>query len=136
MLNRANRSILNKAFLADGVFSLTAGTVLIVDAQPLAALAGPAISPSVMSALGMGLLLWGAFHLISARKGGPNIAAARISIGGDILWQIGSVTILALAYGSLSAIGLGLIITGMIGVADFLFFKVRGVGQAHLNAAA
>ncbi|MBP2235946.1 hypothetical protein J2Z31_002438 [Sinorhizobium kostiense] len=136
MLNLANRSILNKTFLADGVFSLITGMVLIVDAPPLAALAGPAISPIVMAALGMGLLLWGAFHLVSARKGGPNIFAARISIGGDILWQIGSVTTLALAYGSLSAIGVGLIIIGMIGVADFLYFKLRGIGQTHLKAAA
>jgi hypothetical protein len=82
MLNLANRSILNKTFLADGVFSLIAGMVLIVDARPLAALAGPAIPPIVMAALGMGLLLWGAFHVISARKGGPNISASVATFSG------------------------------------------------------
>ncbi|AFL54643.1 hypothetical protein ABIE78_005717 [Sinorhizobium fredii] len=135
MLDFSNRSLLNKTFLADGIFSLIAGTVLIVDAQPLAALVGPAVAPEVVGVLGIGLLLWGAFHLAWARKGGPNALAVRISIAGDILWQIASLVIIALAYASLSAMGIGLIVVAMVGVADFLFLKLKGAAQVGTRAA-
>ncbi len=136
MLDLSNRSLLNRTFVADGIFSLIAGTVLIVDAQPLAALVGPVVAPEVIGVLGIGLLLWGAFHLASARKAGPNALAARISIAGDILWQIASFVILVLANASLSAVGIGLIIVAMIGVADFLFLKLKGAAQAGMRQAA
>ncbi|PDT86278.1 hypothetical protein [Sinorhizobium sp. BJ1] len=135
MLDFSNRSLLNKTFLADGIFSLIAGTVLIVDAQPLAALVGPAVAPEVVGVLGIGLLLWGAFHLAWSRKEGPNALAARISIAGDILWQIASLVIIALAYASLSAIGIGLIVVAMVAVADFLFLKLKGAAQVGTRAA-
>ncbi|APG83085.1 hypothetical protein [Sinorhizobium americanum] len=136
MLALSHRSLLNKTFIADGIFSLVVGTILIADAGPLAALVGPALSPTAIVALGMGLLLWGAFHVISARNGGPTALAARISIAGDILWEIASLVILALAYASLTATGIGLIIVAMIGVADFLFLKLRGAFQAGMRQAA
>lgn len=136
MLALSHRSLLNKAFIADGIVSLVAGTVLIVDAAPLAALLGTVVAPMVIGAIGVGLLLWGAFHLVSARKEGPSPLAARISIAGDILWQVASLAILALAYASLTAIGIGLIVAAMIGVADFHFLKLKGAAQAGMRPAA
>jgi len=129
----SNRSLLNKTFLADGAFSLASGAVLILAAVPLAALvnaaATPFITPVMLKALGAGLLIWGIFHLSAARNGGPVAASARISIAGDMLWQVGSLALLLAAYASLSAAGIALVVIGMIGVADFLFFKLRGLAQ-------
>ncbi|TCN36099.1 hypothetical protein [Sinorhizobium americanum] len=136
MLALSHRSLLNKAFIADGIVSLVAGTVLTVDAGPLASLVSPVIAPAVIGLLGTGLLLWGVFHLASARKEGPSPLAARISIAGDILWQVASLAVLAFAYASLTAIGIGLIFAAMIGVADFLFLKLKGAAQAGMRPAA
>jgi len=46
-----------------------------------------------------------------------------------MLWQVGSLALLLAAYASLSAAGIALVVIGMIGVADFLFFKLRGLAQ-------
>lgn len=135
MLNLSNRSLLNKTFLADGAFSLVVGAILILDAAPLAALISPAATPLMMKLLGVGLLAWGIFHLAAARNGGPVSAAARVSIAGDILWQVASLALLATAYGSLTAIGIGLVIVGLIGVADLLFFKVKGFARERAALA-
>lgn len=135
MLNLSNRSLLNKTFLADGAFSLLVGAILILGAAPLAALISPAATPVMMKLLGVGLLAWGIFHLSAARNGGPVSAAARISIGGDILWQVASLALLTTAYGALTTIGVGLVIVGLIGVADFLFFKLKGLGREHAALA-
>ncbi len=135
----SNRSLLNKTFLADGVFSLVAGAVLILAAAPLAALvnadATPFITPVVLKALGAGLLIWGLFHLSAARNGGPVTASARISIAGDMLWQVASLALLLSAYASLSTTGIALVVIGMIGVADFLFFKLRGLARERAAIA-
>ena len=128
-MNLSNRSLLNKTFLADGAFSLVAGAVLILGATPLAALITPAATPVMMKVLGVGLLIWGIFHLSAARNGGPVTAAARISIAGDMLWQVASLALLLTAYGYLSTVGIALVLIGMIGVADFLFFKLRGLAR-------
>ena len=98
MFDLSTRSLLNKTFLADGIFSLIAGSALLAAAPPIAAVVSPALSPAVIMALGAGLLVWGAFHLAAARKEGPSALATRISIAGDILWQVGSLAILASAY--------------------------------------
>ncbi|WKL26588.1 hypothetical protein Q1M63_18855 [Sinorhizobium meliloti] len=59
MFDLSTRSLLNKTFLADGIFSLIAGSALLAAAQPLAAVVSPALSPAVIMALGAGLLVWG-----------------------------------------------------------------------------
>lgn len=135
MLTLSNRSLLNKTFIADGAFSLLVGAILIVDAAPLAVLISPAATPLMMKLLGVGLFAWGIFHLAAARNGGPVSTAARVSIGGDILWQVASLALLATAYGSLTAIGIGLVIIGIIGVADFLFFKLKGFSRERAELA-
>lgn len=135
MLTLSNRSLLNKTFIADGAFSLLVGAILILDAAPLAALISPAATPLMMKLLGVGLFAWGIFHLAAARNGGPVSTAARVSIGGDILWQVASLALLATAYDSLTAIGVGLVIIGIIGVADFLFFKLKGFSRERAALA-
>ncbi|WEX77671.1 hypothetical protein PYH37_002485 [Sinorhizobium numidicum] len=133
MIDLSSRTLLNKTFVADGIFSLVAGSVLIVGAERLAALVSRESSSASLIALGVGLLLWGVFHIVSLRKGGPSVLATRISIGGDILWQIGSLVLLAAVYRSLTAIGIVLIVVAMIGVADFLFFKMKGASLARMS---
>lgn len=135
MLTLSNRSLLNKTFLADGAFSLLVGAILILDAAPLAALISPAATPLMMKLLGIGLVAWGIFHLAAARNGGPVSTAACVSIGGDILWQVASLALLATAYNSLTTIGVGLVIIGIIGVADFLFFKLKGFSRERAALA-
>ncbi|OCP07487.1 MULTISPECIES: hypothetical protein [unclassified Ensifer] len=131
----SNRSLLNKTFLADGAYSLAVGAVLILGAAPLAALFSPAATPAMMKVLGVGLIFWGIFHLSAARNGGPVTTAARISITGDVLWQVASLALLVAAYPSLSVAGIGFIVIGLITVADFLFFKVRGLARERTAIA-
>ncbi len=88
-----------------------------------------------MKVLGVGLLVWGIFHLSAARNGGPVTAAARISIAGDVLWQMASLVLLFTAYTDLSAAGIALVVIGMIAVADFLFFKLRGLARERAALA-
>jgi hypothetical protein len=88
-----------------------------------------------MKLLGVGLIAWGIFHLSTARNGGPVSAAARISIAGDILWQVASLALLATAYSVLTPVGIGLVIVGLIGVGDFLFFKLKGFGRERATLA-
>ncbi|WP_457581990.1 hypothetical protein [Ensifer canadensis] len=135
MLNLSNRSLLNKTFLADGAFSLLVGAILILGAAPIAAFISPDATSLMMKLLGVGLMAWGIFHLSGARNGGPVSAAARISIAGDILWQVASLALLATAYGSLTAIGVGFVIVGLVGVGDFLFFKVKGFSRERAALA-
>ncbi|MEI2300013.1 hypothetical protein [Ensifer sp. MJa1] len=135
MLTLSNRSLLNKTFLADGAFSLLVGAILIFDAAALAALISPAATAVMMKLLGVGLIAWGIFHLSAARNGGPVSAAARISIAGDILWQVASLALLATAYSVLTPVGIGLVIVGLIGVGDFLFFKLKGFGRERATLA-
>ena len=105
---------------ADGAFSLVTGAVLILDAASLAALTSPAATPVMMKVVGVGLLIWGIFHLSAARNGGPVTAAARISIAGDVLWQVASLALLLTAYGYLSSAGIALVVIGMIAVMVFV----------------
>ena len=135
MLTLSNRSLLNKTFIADGAFSLLVGAILILGAAPLAVLISPAATPLMMKLLGVGLFAWGIFHLAAARNGGPVSTAARVSIAGDILWQVASLALLATAYGSLTAIGVGLVIIGIIGVTDFLFLKLKGFSSERAALA-
>ena len=131
----SNRSLLNKTFLADGVYSLAVGAVLILGAAPLAALFSSAATPAMLKVLGVGLVLWGIFHLSAARNGGPVAAAARVSIAGDVFWQVASVALLLAAYPLLSVAGIGFIVVGLITVADFLFFKLRGLARERAALA-
>lgn len=135
MLTLSSRSLLNKTFIADGVYSLFIGAVLILGAAPLASLFGPFATPLMMKLLGIGLVAWGIFHLAAARNGGPVSSAARVSIAGDILWQVASLALLATAYNSLTAIGVGFVIIGLISVAEFLFFKLKGFSRERAALA-
>ncbi|NVD37421.1 hypothetical protein HT585_01030 [Ensifer sp. HO-A22] len=135
MLTLSNRSLLNKTFLADGAFSLLVGAILILDAAPLAALISADATPLMMKLLGVGLFAWGIFHLAAARNGGPVSTAARVSIAGDVLWQVASLALLAVAYNSLTTIGVALVIIGIVGVADFLFFKLKGFASERAALA-
>ncbi|OKP80878.1 hypothetical protein BTE77_00620 [Ensifer adhaerens] len=134
-MNLSNRSLLNKTFLADGVYSLAVGAVLILFAAPLASLFSPAATAPMMKTLGVGLVFWGIFHLAAARNGGPVAAAARVSIAGDILWQVASVALLIAAYPFLTVAGIGFIVIGLITVADFLIFKLRGLAREQAAIA-
>ncbi|MBD9649476.1 hypothetical protein IB267_14020 [Ensifer sp. ENS09] len=134
-MNLSNRSLLNKTFLADGVYSLAVGAVLILFAAPLASLFSPAATATMMKMLGVGLVFWGIFHLAAARDGGPVASAARVSIAGDILWQVASVALLVAAYPLLTVAGIGFIAIGLITVADFLIFKLRGLAREQAALA-
>ena len=127
-----NRIPLSATFLADGVFSLLAAAVCIFFAGPLATLSGPDVSPSIFTAVGIGLFGWGLFHIAAGRSnGGPSSLAARISMIGDILWIAASVAILLLAGTMLTGAGIALVVIAMITVADILLLKAKGFGRQH-----
>ena len=130
-----NRIPLSVTFLADGVFSLLAAAACIFFAGPLATLSGPDVSPSIFTAVGIGLFGWGLFHLAAGRSNGPSALSARISMTGDMLWIAASIAILVLAGTMLTGAGIALVVIAMIGVADILLLKAKGFGRQHAATA-
>lgn len=135
MFRLLTQNLLRTALMADGIFSLAAGTGLAGFAGPVAGLAGPGVTPFMVQILGAGLVAWGIFHILMARQPHPARTAVRIAITGDLLWVVASIGLLIGARDAFSAAGLAVVIVAMIGVADFMALKMKGLSQQSARAA-
>ena len=129
MFRFLNQNLLRVTLLADGIFSLAAGAGLLGLATPVAALTGPAINPQMVQAIGIGLVVWGVFHILMGRLPHPAKTAVRIAIIGDLLWVLTSLGLLIGARSAFSGAGLILVAVAMIGVADLMAFKIKGLSR-------
>ena len=129
MLAALNRNLLKSVMLADGVFSLSAGLVLLAFSGPLSALVGPHATPALVTGFGVFFILWGAFPLAVGRQSQPSPAAVRAAMTGDALWVAGSLAVLLFARGGLTLAGIGLIAVAAVAVADVLILKQIGLGR-------
>nr|WP_298101254.1 hypothetical protein [uncultured Shinella sp.] len=124
-----NRNLLKSIMLFDGVFSLAAAGLLFAFAGPISSLVGPLVTPGILLAFAVFFVFWGAFHLAVGRQAQPSPAAVRFVMIGDALWVLGSVAVLVLGHGSLTAVGMGLIAVAAVAVADILLIKQIGLGR-------
>lgn len=136
MLAALNRNLLKSVMLADGVFSLATGLVLLAFSGPVGAFVGLHATPALVTGLGVFFVLWGAFHLAVGRQAHPSPAAVRGAMTGDALWVAGSLAVLLFARGGLTPAGIGLIAVAAVAVADILILKQIGLGRQRRIALA
>ena len=129
MFATLNRNLLKSIMLADGVFSLAAGALLLAVPGPVSVILGPLVAPATVTAFGAFFVAWGAFHLAVGRQERPSPAAVRFVIAGDALWIAGSLAVLVLGRDGLTLAGLGLIAVAAVVVADVLLLKQIGLGR-------
>lgn len=119
---------LKRALLANALFSLTSGVLLVFFASFWAALF-EAANPIVYRVTGIGLLAFTAFVLYLAIHPSPNTFDALLVSIGDIGWVIGSGILLAVAHGALSTVGIWLIIAVAVIVLTFAIAQLRGIDR-------
>ncbi len=136
MFAALNRNLLKSVMIADGIFSLAAGVLLIALSGWIGAVVGPLATPAVVAGFGVFFLFWGAFHLAVGRQERPSPAAVRSAIAGDALWVLGSVAVLLIGQDDLTAAGIGLIAVAAVAVADILLLKQIGLGRQQKAALA
>ena len=129
MFAALNRNLLKSIMLADGIFSLAAGALLLAVPGPVSAIFGPLVAPATVTAFGVFFLAWGAFHLAVGRQERPSPAAVRFVMAGDALWIAGSLAVLVLGREGLTLTGMGLIAVAAVVVADVLLLKQIGLGR-------
>ncbi|WP_421592132.1 hypothetical protein [Shinella sp. M27] len=129
MFATLNRNLLKSIMLFDGVFSLATASLLFAFSGPLSGLVGPLVTPGILLAFAVFFVFWGGFHLAVGRQEQPSPAAVRFAIIGDALWVLGSVAVLVLGHGSLTAVGMGLIAVAAVAVADIMLIKQIGLGR-------
>lgn len=111
-------------YLADTVACLVLGAVLIAAAAPLTALIGWALPPALLIALGVILLPWAAFNLMTARVQRLTPAILATHVAGDALWVVGSVALAALHASQMGQLGLFLVLGQAVAVASMLLLKL------------
>lgn len=129
MFATLNRNLLKSIMLFDGVFSLATAGLLFAFAGPISGLVGPLATPAILLAFAVFFVFWGSFHLAVGRQEQPSPAAVRFVMIGDALWILGSVAVLVLGHGSLTAVGMGLIAVAAVAVADIMLIKQIGLGR-------
>lgn len=136
MFATLNRNLLKSIMLFDGVFSLATAGLLFAFSGPISGLVGPLVTPGILLAFAVFFVFWGGFHLVVGRQERPSPAAVRFTIIGDALWVLGSVAVLVLGHGGLTAIGMGLIAVAAVAVADILLIKQIGLGRQQKTMLA
>ena len=136
MFAALNRNLLKSVMLADGVISLVTAVSFYAFSGPISDLAGPFVSPALLTGLSAFFVLWSAFHFAIGRQERPSPAAVRVAMTGDALWVLASIAVLLLARGGLTLTGMGLIAVTAVAVADILLLKQIGLGRQQRAAIA
>jgi uncharacterized membrane protein len=111
-------------YLADTAACLVLGAVLIVAATPLTTLLGWTLPPALLIALGVILLPWAAFNLMTSRAPRLTPAILATHVAGDGLWVAGSVALAALYAGQMGQLGLFVLLGQAVAVAGMLLLKL------------
>lgn len=86
-------NLLSQSIRGNSIFSAISGITSLVAAQPLAELLGIP-NPQILTALGVGLILYAIFLFSQSRQAPVRRWVALLAIEGDIAWVIGSVVLL------------------------------------------
>ena len=121
---------LKTALLSNAVFSTLSGLTFMIDSQFVADLVGLG-APLLYQIIGAGLLGFAGYVAWTAtRKPINTYAALQISLG-DLLWVLGTILVIVLAFNSLNSAGIVamLIVAGF--VLTFALLQLKGMGQVY-----
>ncbi len=127
-----NTSLVRNALLANSIFSIASGFLLILFPRYLSSILGAA-HQGMMIILGAGLICFGAMLIylaISERINGWQVLSATIA---DLMWVIGSLIVLIISPDSLENTGQWLISTIALVVLSFALAQLRGLHHLYLN---
>jgi hypothetical protein len=140
MIASADR-LLRRTLWGNAVFSILSGTVLAIFAGPFAVLAADApISvlgldlAIVFGIVGLGVVAFGALCAWVAFRPALPERLARLILGADLAWVVGSVLVLALSAASWTTIGIAGIAAVALVVADIAILEYLGLRRLG-NAA-
>ena len=110
---------------------------MVFGAKPLAALLG-ALPPAVVTAVGVGLVLFAAGVFGAAQRASLREAEVRAVIAADVAWVVASAALLVFWPDLLSTAGRWVVGLCAIGVADFAalqYLGLRGLTAARRRAS-
>jgi hypothetical protein len=127
-MRNENSSLLRRALIGNGLFSITSGLIAVVLAAQVADLIG--VNQIVMLAVGIGVVGFGIAILISARRHPINLVEARLTVVADVSWVIAAAVIIVIP--SLLTTE-GNLLLGAISVVVGLFAILQTVGIRHAD---
>ena len=94
-LTKPSSQLLKKTLLANALFSDLCGFMLLLGASTIAPLIG-FNSPIILAVIGVGLMGYGAWLFLNARRAVPSLAQAQIAVVADVAWVIGAAVVILL----------------------------------------
>lgn len=94
-LTKLSSQLLKKTLLANALFSDLCGFILLLGASTIAPLIG-FNSPIILAVIGLGLMGYGAWLFLNARRAVPSLAQAQIAVAADVAWVIGAAVVILL----------------------------------------
>lgn len=126
--NEAN--LLRGALRSNAIFSAVSGIVMVLGAGPMTTFLGIA-EAGPLRLIGAGLFIWAAFAVYVAAQRPPSRGLVWLIIGGDLLWVVGSVLLIALDPLALTTGGKWLV--ALLADIVLLFAIVQFVGLRRLS---
>ena len=123
--------LLRSTLIINGISTALCGLALLLAQAPLAELIGIPV-PTVLAAVGAGLVLYAAALFWTARRRPIPAAAAWAAIVMDLGWVIGSVALVEA--GLLTSIGM--LLVGLVALAVFVFAALQFVGVRQIARPA
>jgi hypothetical protein len=119
--------LLRLALRANAGFSTVSGLVLAVAAPVLGPWLG--IPPLGLAVVGLGLLPFAWLLFRNAARTPINEAEARLAVGADVAWVLGSVALVAVDPLGLTLAGRVAVVAIALCVADFALLQALGLGR-------
>lgn len=123
-----SNQLLNRSLMANAIFSILSGSIMLLFPSMVAELtgAGPLLLYQI---IGAGLLGFALYVGYLALRPNPNVFDVLLVSLGDIGWVLGSILLLALAYGVLSTQGIFVIAVVALIVLAFAAAQLRGIDR-------
>ncbi len=123
---QSNAKLLVNALRANGVFSLLSGLLMLVLQGTLSSWFGQ-INPLYLAGLGIGLMGFSGRLFYLAGPGKLLRLEAKMIIGSDIGWVVGSLVLLALFFANISFAGVVVTLLVSSAVGGFAFAQTKGL---------
>lgn len=127
-----NAKLLVRAFNANGLFSFGSGLLILFATQRLSHWFGQ-LEPMIFSGLGIGLILFAARLFYLAGPGKLHQLEAKIVIGSDIGWVVGSAVLASLFFSEIATVGIIIMSLISLLVGGFALFQHKGLVR-YLNS--
>ena len=125
---------LRLALRANAAFSTLSGLALAVGAPVLGPWLG--IPPPTLAVVGLGLLPFAWLLFRNAARTPISQPEARLAVGADVAWVVGSAALLAFDPLGLSPAGRVVVVVVALCVADFALLQALGLGRLGRAPAA